>query len=425
VPRGNRGTRRAVLLIAFAALVAAVLGLSRMDDGRDSTRTIPSDSVSASPPLAKTCEARPTREACRDISIGGRTWRYSVLKASSATADTVLLDFGGPGQSVLSGAVGLADFQSAFPGLSGRFNILVLEEPWVTEDLPTSCDGALSAFYLAVRAAVEIDRRAADLAARCDISGSRHHWGFTAATYSAVISGIREREGLNLRGFVGRSWAATRFTYLDGGAFDFAILLRPYPVGVDADSLIAERARRIDPFRSLGRPLTAGTTATRSLPVIEFDRQSAFVELGYADDGYVRKYFEAVRSGRDLEVIGSLSDELWGRYGKDSLSPAFLAQLQEICPQAGAPQESVRLPSTSVAGVIGASLAPCRFVERKPTVPKVAPKTCIVTSPSDSVAPSALIRRMFGKMTGTRWIEVRTSSHGSLDGLESCLTEVS
>ncbi|WP_040927809.1 hypothetical protein [Saccharomonospora azurea] len=371
-----------------------------------------------------TCEAQKTKEPCTDIEVDGRIWRYAYLPATQKTSDTVVLDFGGPGHSVLSGEVGLSAFLTAFPALQSRYNIVVPEEPWVTQAVSTECQDAQSRYYLAAReASATVDTVAKDMASRCGLADSSQRWGFDAPTYQKLIETINARHGLTLKGFIGHSWGSVRLTYLDAPKLDWAILVRPFPVGTDQATLIAERAVALADLQAGIRPVSPTAVAGRSLPVMAFDQYSAVVDLGYINDQSFDEISPHVLDGTDTVQIGRLSDGLWMRYGRDSISPGSLAQLQETCASAG---EVPALPTevTSVTDILRLRQAPCHAMPATPVKPEFAPSMCVVTSPRDTVTPGKLVRSTYADTsTRVRFVESTQRSHSSFAGLDECLTE--
>ena len=395
----------------------------------------------ADPAGTRPCELNKTRESCLAIPVGGRQIRYALLKAPAPTADTVLIDLGGPGVSVLSGSHGLGQFHSAHPDLR-RFNLLFVEEPWVVQELPKGCDTALSGFYRQLRAAGDITGSARTMAAACQISqppgqtspGRVAHrpWGFDDNLYAGAVWSITRRHALALQGFIGHSWGSIRLSYLRSGAptassgmappswpdLSWTVLIRPMPVNVKAPELIDERAK-LTPA-PVGR-FTDSTVDTRSLPVTRFDQLSAIVALGYVDDAYLAQHAGPIRRGTEPAEIAPLSDGLWHRFGVDSISPAMLAQWQETCAVLG--------PATTpgvievVGDLLAAAFAPCQAdLDSARATRLAASRSCVVVSNADTVIP-----RVLGPPSSTgrsEVVESKVAQHGSLDGLDQCLRAV-
>ncbi|QXJ20301.1 hypothetical protein AGRA3207_000990 [Actinomadura graeca] len=325
----GRHLRRAVpaLLTTVTVLVAGLFVTARHGSTGDGART-----TAVPHPAGATCKEQPTREPCGQLVIDGRIRRYALLPAGrAATADTVLVDFGGPGRAALSGEIGLGRFKAAFAELGERYNLLVLEEPWVTQETDPGCAAALSGYYRAARSAPR-DVRAAgeEMARRCGLAGGAPMWGFDARTFQQVVTGVTQSRGLRLRGFIGHSWGAIRLAHLRTTVVDWAVLVRPFPVGVGGPALIRERARLLA-GDSAGVPWRPATTLPeRSLPVTVFDEASAVVAAGDAEAGRTAGILK-----RDPGQVARLSDDLWKRYGVGSLSPANLAKFQEVCAATG------------------------------------------------------------------------------------------
>lgn len=369
------------------------------------------------------CSARKTRELCDEVQLDGRTWRYAYRPAEKATVDTVLLDFGGPGLSALSGSLGLGPFLEAYPQLSKRYNFLVIEEPWVMRALPDGCDVAMSGYYLAYRNATGGGVAATkSMVDKCDLRGGG--WGFDRESYDKLVKAIAQKHGSQLKGFIGHSWGATRLAYLGKDAPEWSVLLRPFPVGVDSETLVRTRAQLTAALYPAVAQVTGSRIDTRSLEVTQFDQASAIVDLGYMPSEYLAAESAGVRDGSGLAQIGKLSDALWSRYGTDSLSPGNLAQFHEICAVAG-PLAAQPSTITTPADALAARFAPCAGFTRNGLVASASPTTCVVTSKYDSVAPEGLARSTYGTLPGNvKFIDTDEKSHSSFAGMEACLTHV-
>lgn len=431
-PRLGRGARRTILAVAMLLTVAAAVVVVIVHHDRSQAFRDPYQPL---PPESTTCGANPVREPCLDIYVpAAGNFRYALLKAPTPTPDTVIVDFGGPGLAVLSGAVNLGAFQGTFTQLSHRYNILVLEEPWVTQVPPDDCATATSRLYQAVHdRAIQITDRAAAMAKACGLAlpefagNPVEHigWGFDPAKYGVVVDAITARHELAIKGFVAQSWGSVRLAYLSRTDLEFAVLVRPFPVGADARTLQRHRTEAIN--RTLPAPvhtISATQLDGRSPPVNHVDQLSAIIELGYVDDEYFNTTAMSVLTGKDAAEIGRLSDELWTRYGQDTLSPARLAEWQEVCGAVALPP-TLRAGIHSIPDVLAAGFAPCHALQvHKP--PQVAARhNCIVTSALDTVTPQKLIQEQYafiaeGHIT---WIESKQRSHTSLDGLTECLTK--
>lgn len=439
--RGHRRARAAVVA-ATSVLVVASVGIAVVaPSGGDEGYHDPY----VPPPRAQTaCADAPAREVCFDLD---GDVRYALLKAPEPTAETVILDFGGPGLPILSGEANLTGFAADHSRLSGRYNLLLLEEPWVVTEMPShapaadsSCPQAMQVFYRAVReAAATLRSRGADLAEACDLS--HHRWGFDPEVYPTLVERVLDRHALDLRGFVGHSWGSVRLRYLAGFDFEFAALVRPFPVGVTPQLLVERRAEAITSAAPASlRPIKSTQLDSRSLPVSYVDQLSAAVALGYLDDEHFGEVAEAVFAGERPNEIGRLSDQLWGRYDVESLSQAKLAQWQEICRTVDGPMpELPDGPLTSVRDLLTAEFAPCVALSpvRLPQMaagdwtttsrnPPGRPSNCVVTAASDTVTPEPLIFSAFRFIPeeDITWVASEEQSHRSMDGLIRCLDEV-
>jgi hypothetical protein len=415
--RSHRGAWAAVCVVAVLA-VAAFTARGSTDSGAPRA-TVPSNG-------GMTCQAQPTREPCEAVEISGRVWRYAYLPAAKPTADTVVVDFGGPGLAVLSGEARIGDFRAAYPTLASRYNLVIPEEPWVTQVIRPECEDAMTRYYLAARSMrAEVASAGREVSDACGLGGSSQEWGFTPSSYTRLIQAISSRHSLVIKGFVGQSWGSVRLSYLGSARIDWAVLLRPYPLGVSADALVEERSRLLDKLAAPVQRMNAVRTSDRSVEISQFDQFSAVVGLGYVDDESVPALLPGIRNGTALGEIGRLSDMLWMRYGTDSISPGRLAQIQEQCSVIGPTSGSLAPGTADVRWVIAAQLAPCGSLPRTPTNPWPTSRVCVVSSPLDTVTPDALVHQAYGTTSsGIERVQSAKRSHSSFDGLETCLERV-
>lgn len=419
--RLSRGVRRALLAsgLALAVLVVAVTVIRQVST-RSPAHSRAATAGASAEAGGDTCERRPTREPCKDLVVDGVTRRYALLPADAPTTDTVIVDFGGPGHAVLSGENHLVAFRAAYKAIASRYNILAIEEPWVTQPVTEPCAARLSAYYTALHSSsvTAAESEGSRVPADCGVASGTGRWGYTPASYTSVVRAIEKHDQIRVRGFVGHSWGAVRMTYLDR-SLDFAALVRPFPVGVSADRLTDARSQLTATIPAAAAQAAPAQVQGRSLPITVFDRLSAVVGLGYVDDAHLEESRAEVSAGHDTPLTGSLSDQLWKRYGVSSVSPALLAQLDEMCPVAGTLPGAPETIS-SAHDVLAAQLIPCRSVPQRAVTARTAAKTCVVSSRFDSVVPDALVRSAFTR-ENVMIMESTEHSHGSFDGLDRCL----
>jgi hypothetical protein len=417
-----RGPRGVIFGFTILLMLAVVFAFVRDDLRGAQTAGLASTGQAGSP---AGCKAMETREACREIVVDGIVRRYALIAASKPTKAAVIVDFGGPGQSILM-TNQLTGLRANEPVLEA-FNLIVLEEPWVTANLAAECTTAMGAFYLSLRAdPTRSPEGAGRVAKSCDLNDGVYRFGFSPGSYRALVDSILDREGLTLKGFIGHSWGSVRLSYLHGKELAWTILVRPFPVGVDASTLVTARVEALD---SIGTPpmVTSQTLPARSVPVTTFDSLTAWVALGYTDDALYVLHRQRLRAGTDVALIAEMSDNYWGRYGQNAISPAFLAQAEETCATVGGWGEPM-LAEASIRGILSATFLPCA-VTSKPGVaawPNAA-RTCIVTSPTAVVTPEPLELRfspLGPASAGPTWISSSVRSHGSFDGLDECLDDI-
>jgi hypothetical protein len=422
--------RRAALAVAAILTVTAGLALWRAN-GTAAPRSPVNvaRSAGASPPDGTSCGDAATRLDCRDIVVDGRIRRYSLSRASSPTDRTIIIDFGGPGLSTLS-APDLPNFVAVHRTLAAGYNLLILEEPWVTREIPDACRVALTGFYLTVRtfATDASASKAHELASSCQIGAPAHHWGFDRQSYRTEVAAISRKEALRLTGFIGYSFGSVRLSYLAGmpemSSLEWVSMSHPFPVGVTADELIGSRAdatRRL--MSELSNPntvLSPQRPPARSLAVTDFDKLAAMVEVGYLPDANQGQAAADIMSGQRPATVADLSDQLWQRYDANSLSASYLAQLDEMCPGLGRPTGG---PAQTIEGVLEAALLPCSGLPGRTVPLKLgATKVCIVLSSSDTVVPGALAEAALrNSSTNIQLLRSGQRSHRSPDLVDSCL----
>lgn len=424
-PRVFRGARRQVIASSVVVAIVAVVGIGFIMDARTSGSHVDSAGPTPAPTL---CEDRPVREPCQAIRVDGQTWRYALIRTPHSTADTAIVDFGGPGAAALSGANNLTGFTTSHTRLSDRYNVLVVEEPWVVKEPSSRCQQALSDFYLEIREFIS-GSAARALAPACgEDNGDLSQWSFTPDSYRNLIAAVAEQEDLVIRGFVGHSWGAVRLSYLGGVPLDWFTLVRPFPVGMSLERVIKDRAAALESLATrLGRQRTSSTNSpigrSRALPTTRFDEISALAELAYVNDSVMEQIGPEVVQGNDIERIGLLSDQFWGRYGKSTLSPRILSHLGEVCGLVngwrGEPTDS------EVERLLAMMYAPCvsELSEHVPVLPS-AGSACVVTSNADRVVPAQLVHRALRGRSSTQWVTSDIQSHPSFDGLDECLSRL-
>ncbi|MBL7262159.1 hypothetical protein [Paractinoplanes lichenicola] len=361
------------------------------------------------------------------MSVQDQQWRYTIRRPEKPTKKTVIVDFGGPGVPVLA-ADYLSMFRATAPAIFERYNVIALDEPWSVKEISQPCQDSLSSFYEAVRQATldEAAKRSAALRDECELQNeSRNSWGFDASSYAALLEAVEQKEDLSYVGFIGQSFGSTRLSYLSRSSLRqdlrWAILSRPFPVGASAEELFQARGAAVrqslkDLRPDQGNPRRAADTS----PGATFDRLSAEIELGYlygdSQDEAAADVFNGVS-----ETLTRLSGQLWQRYGEDEISPAYLAQLDELCNALG-PSEVNSIDA--VEDVLSAQLMPCRSAGATPTASGSLGSIplCVSAADDDTVAPGALAKRKLESMsTETMWLDLTSAPHFPTDGVERCL----
>lgn len=380
-------------------------------------------SESSEQPAGKGCSDSPSlpEDRCSSVHVDGRLVRYRLLPAGTPTDQTLLVDVGGPGASVLAGGYDPVSLRRALG--DETMNLLLIEEPWVTRTPTQECREALRAFYrsLARPVAGNVSGDPAP-AEKCSVGSSPRLWGFSAETLVDGVRAIETAERVRVRAFLGFSFGSVRLTYLKPLDLMWAVLVDPFPLEVPGSRINDGRQAWIgkvaERFGSSGGRVPESADA--------FSYYSALVELGYLNAEQLDLHGAAVVRGRDSELIGQLSTRLWQTYGDDDLSPAFLAMLDEVCPVTTWPRSSTADQVSSVRGVLDAAVRPCHGGgDRVARVAELPSHGCAVITVADSVTPGVLAAESLAGRVGWSVISVPPSAgHGSDENVRKCLRRV-
>ncbi len=378
------------------------------------------------PRADSSCDNPKPREECREIEVGGTTYRYAIIEAEVETPNTAIVDFGGPGISALSGKYRIQDFKESLPALRD-YNLLVIEEPWVTAEPEQSCTALLSAYYETARSGKGVTESSVRLARSC--LSDKGRWGFDPSSYRSAVDQIEEHENISLRGFIGYSFGSQRIAYLEGRDMGWAVLVRPFPVGASGSELLSSRLKQTKRLRSLYSESETGGQPEGLPPNSEtstFDYASAELALAYLNQTQLQSRGPDIFARQNDALAARLSDSLWLRYGVDSISPGYLAYLSEVCVREGTWEIS---EGSQVANVLNSLHAPCSSIEETGKVSRSGPaevpdETCIVTSETDPLASESLIKEYIGQNENTSWLDSPEDSHVAQDGTSECLREV-
>lgn len=359
-------------------------------------------------------------EFCRVTDGGEQAYRYGIVPAGRkwpGSGQAIVVDPGGPGLSALAGG-GVARLAQEYLGsLASEYDVVVIEEPWVTAEWPDGCAGAMSDFYLGI-CEEPWELRTAAVAANC-LAGSPQ-WGLSPETYGALLDEIETAHDTQIVGFAGSSFAAARWAYADPRRFDFAVLVRPFPLGVFADTPLGARGELIEAAADrIGEPVFGFDVSPdppegRSLTVGASDQ--AVAQIAAAASGLVP-------AGQ--AKVGRLADGFWQRFGETSISLALLAYWQEVCGVIGAPRANPW--SGEPRDTTGYLVSFHQICDRIPAVdldlPDTAPRLCVVLSVLDTVSPSSLAEAVFAPL-GAEVVYSDDSQHASLDGLDLCFQKI-
>ncbi|RNM12625.1 hypothetical protein EFL26_18605 [Nocardioides pocheonensis] len=404
----SRGTGRiwpARALIAFA--LAGSLVLTGCQGGDSSGRSRAGTDAHGADP----CDALTrTRSLCRTITLGDRTFRYALTRATT-TRKTAVVDVGGPG---------VAPLGSAYPRDLvrdlGAVNVLVIDEPWTTAAPVAGCDSALTQWYADLRLRwpqPADDATLRTVARTCRLFEGDDRWTLGPHTYRALVRAIAAREHLDLTEFYGFSFGSVRWG-ATADMFKGGVLVSPFPTGMTAARYLALRAGvrppAIDPDVLGIRPLG------RSLDVVPLDVDAARLEALYLAPGARDRMF----AGRDrATLVGRLSDQLLGRYGTDSVSHALLAYWDGTC---GAVDSWPAAGVSHRYGLPGELLRICSL--QQDTMPMAGsyasrPPTCVAVARGDGIVPERATTWLTSRPGWPAPIVV-AGGHATSAGLTAC-----
>ena len=379
-------------------------------------------------------------EHCYTVNVGGTQYRYGYAPAGFNTSNdvtprkqAVLVDPGYTGIPSLTTG-GLSDIASRYllGGLSD-FDLVVIEELWVTREVSDECADAMTDFYHSFRlgpAATQTsdaneetastrNRVTSTMSLSCGIKSS--DWSINENHYEDILPEIESRHNIDIVGFVGASLGSIRWTYVDPQRYDFALLVRPYPAYSESDMILGYRGETIDnaSIATLDIPLPGAAPAGRKLPVDSSDVVAA--RIASAAHGVTPS---------TAEEIGRWSDNLWQRFGVDSISTALLSYWQTICPLLGPAFTGYTDDWAGDPSDVYTYLRSFHQVcDRYPGLDALIESphlqnVCVVISHSDTVSPSWFAYRDF-RYSGAEMVLSTELSHHSLDGLSECVDKVS
>lgn len=394
-------------IAAVSSLVACTTnqGNDAVPPPAPSVLTSKEDPCAANPPMRE-------QSTCKSVLVAGINYRYAYGRAqNNATGEAVLVDTGGPGNTPLT-LNGFTASIGAFQDPNVQRDYMLLEEPWVTKTVTDACKSALSAYYQGARddalTFAQAENLSQQLVAECSVGSGQ--WGFTPEVYSAVVSAIENKESTRVTRFAGASFASVRSTYLAERGDLETVILHPYAPGHDVSQLLDARASVIEAvfpadLSSVFSAAEGFELEDRSLPLNEFDRQSAAVYQGYTGE----------RLTNEPVSLAAASDSLWGRYLVNDISAGWLAYWDETCATGNWDADQLEAlfaaPRTHVLALMH---LPCAGQRSAPPSIDV---DCIVVSEADSVTPVATA---LSGVTARETVATTTPAHRSSDGLSQC-----
>jgi hypothetical protein len=373
------------------------------------------------PSYTSDCIGHEVREACNQIDVEGNPYRYSIHTAGNKeTRQTVVVDLGGPGIPILSGDFLLSSFAKDNGIPAGDYNLLFIEEPWVTQPFPTHCRLALENFYESARnLSTQHSGNAITVSNSCELQNG--NWGHHPEIYQSAVQKISTAEDLDIVGFLGHSFGSVRWSYLKDVHFEWAILVNPFPLNTDLKEIIDHRG---DGTAHLLGKDSNQAFSERAHPE-PFDTFSASLQLGYLEESR-RSALESSLWEGDAEAISQASNDTWSSYSDSNIYPSYLALLEETCKFNFNSLPSVESIKDS-KDILYLLHSPCTENQNNNQLSHNSNKICIATSEHDIVSSHELVKRTFENMmpqNQTTIVETTEENHSSMAGLSDCLGEI-
>ncbi len=318
----------------------------------------------------------------------------------------------------------------------------------MASNLAGTCAKASSDYYQSTRARRnDREQSAAQLLSACDLGSGKFGW--TPSEYDGALASILKAESLHLDGFIGASFGANRLTYLRTNRARWALLATPaHPPGTSAAFLQGRLDAAVEAFESCGQcaiggrspiaraelraaalDMTPARAPARSVPVTGSDVGAALFGLAASPEGFQDQAPLLLEdSAAGAEKIGQLSDFAWGRYGVTSISDAYLAYLDEVCPMYLEWNKGLDLLGQSRAAVFLYDYhRPCLgLIGELGAIPpsELNLPMCIVSSPADRVTGAAAAVSWHQAVRGSQLVSDPDGTHGS-PRLNECLTLLS
>ena len=370
-----------------------------------------------SPQVLHVCEDLPVFEQCAAVDYSGEMARYTLLRSSPATRLTTLVDFGGPGISVLSGAYRLAEVHHLLNSTNTNRNLLVVEEPWVTSSLGVACENALASLSDSI-IAEDVNRITEDigLCLGSQANGNSRQYGFKPTDYVEIVSSIEESEGISIDQFIGISFGSVRAAYLNDKLKDASIVLvDPFPVGLYFDEVLVRRADTIESWI-----IEAGADIG---DLSDIRTASAAIAASYGGMDKFVEFISRVRAGLiSAEEIDDLYRSAWNVYANSAVSLAYLAYLQEVC-RLDYSGSNVDSEESFIRRVFDLYHAPCEATS--PDVDfhlSAVEPDCVIVNTQDPLAIGGLTAQVYGKHR----VSYADSSvpHAWIGSLSLCISDI-
>lgn len=246
---------------------------------------------------------------CHEVEIRGKgKYRYLFFPAQNP-APSAIFDPGGPGVSPFSDYV-LTD---SIKELHDRgFSVLILDEPWVTNEHPNSCLEGMKQFYSNIRANYPELGSEGNESSLVESCVEPHSVVAAPSVYAEVISRIESKHSTKIEYFTGHSFASVRASYLSKTHPDMKVrVANPFPLGADAATFFEESWNRRKELFFSKCPECAGLPQS-------FELDSAIAQ-GLPPDN------------NSKSAIQHASDSYWQVLSGNQISISRVGYLTEIC----------------------------------------------------------------------------------------------
>ncbi|MBD7981499.1 hypothetical protein H9623_14950 [Oerskovia sp. Sa1BUA8] len=319
--------RRTITYLAAIAAVGVTVGVSlALKADPNGPPDVSAETSPAAHTATYSCEypATTVEDFCSMLEVDNVQTRYALFRADDTAVRTMIYDPGGPGVSILSRHMG--DIEAIVADAhERRYNLLVIDEPWVVAEYRDECRTAMSGYFASAtdRYPALADASLVD-AVRGECLDEQAPAVMTGERYRQIIAEIEQTENVHVERLEGYSFASVRAAYLGSTHPDLVVAVgTPFPVGAPATAFFGATSSSPTPAG-----LNTGTLASDSaaayyqmtgLTTDDIDPTVAGRALWQTDsDGQV----SLSRVGYLSEMCRSLTE--WDKMSADTLGNPML-----------------------------------------------------------------------------------------------------